>query len=53
MKGDVLNNEDLDFLRPCPNDTLPIYKLNKIIGRKLNIDIKKGDYLKKEDFQNV
>ena len=53
FKGDLVNQEDLEVLRPCPKDALPIYKLNNIIGMKLKNDIKKGDYLKNKDFKNV
>ena len=42
-KGSLLNYEDLDFLRPCPTDAIPPYDVNKLVGKKLNIDISEGE----------
>ena len=44
--GDIIYEDDLDFLRPCPEDALPPYELEKIINKKLKINVKAGDYLK-------
>ena len=44
--GTVLNAKHLEILRPCPEDGLPPYRLNEIIGRKLRHDIKAGDHLR-------
>ena len=44
--GDVIREDDLEFLRPCPKDALPPYELDKILGKRVTKDIKSGDYLK-------
>jgi sialic acid synthase SpsE len=46
MVGDIVSEEDLEFLRPCPEDALPPYELKKVIGKKLKENIKSGDYIK-------
>ncbi len=49
LKGDLIKYEDIEALRPCPSDAIPPSQINNIVNRKLNKDLKKGDYLKKED----
>ncbi len=44
--GDVIREDDLEFLRPCPKDALPPYELDKILGKRVTKDIKSGDYIK-------
>lgn len=44
--GDIIKESDLVFLRPCPNEALPPYELEKIIGKKIIEPIKSGDCLK-------
>ena len=44
--GDQIHENDIEFLRPCPEDALPPYELEKILNRELAEDIKSGDYLK-------
>ncbi len=46
-KNEIIKKEDLSVLRPCPIDALPIYDINKIIGKKSNKNFKKGEYIKK------
>jgi sialic acid synthase SpsE len=46
VAGDVIIEDDLEFLRPCPEGALPPYELEKILGKKLTEDIKSGDYIK-------
>ena len=48
-KGETLNEPDLIELRPCPEDSIPLSKINEIIGKRLKKAIKKGEYLKWED----
>jgi len=45
-KYHVLQEEDLIEVRPCPKDAIPPSK--NIIGKTLNIDLSKNDYLKYE-----
>ncbi len=44
--GDVIREDDLEFLRPCPKDALPPYELDKTLGKRVTKDIKSGDYIK-------
>jgi len=47
--GSIIKPEDISCLRPCPNDALPPYKLNEIIGKKLNKKKLMGDYISIND----
>jgi sialic acid synthase SpsE len=46
MVGDTICEDDLEFLRPCPKDALPPYKLKEILSKELSKDVKSGDYIK-------
>lgn len=48
-EGSIIKPEDISCLRPCPNDALPPYKLNEIIGKKLNKKKLMGDYISIND----
>tara|TARA_A200000113_G_scaffold221643_1_gene233835 strand:- start:440 stop:1510 length:1071 start_codon:yes stop_codon:yes gene_type:complete len=48
-KGDTLLEDDLTYLRPCPEDALPPYKKNSIIGKKILKNINDGDIIKESD----
>ena len=48
--GYTININDLSFLRPAPNDSIPPYDFDKIIGKKLKVKKTYGDYLKYDDF---
>jgi sialic acid synthase SpsE len=48
-KGHVLTKDDLFPLRPIPNDGLEPYKINEVIGKKINRDVESGDYVKQQD----
>jgi sialic acid synthase SpsE len=50
-EGDIVYEDDLVFLRPCPNDALPPYELENIINKKLKINVESGDYLKWTSFK--
>ena len=47
--GEIIKDDDLIELRPCPEDSIPLAESYKLIGKKLNKPIKKGDYLKWQD----
>ena len=49
IAGDIVCGDDLEFLRPCPKDSLPPYELNKILNKKLLVNIKRGDFIKWQD----
>lgn len=46
VMGDIINEDNLEFLRPCPNDAMPPYELGKILGKIVTKSIKSGDYIK-------
>ena len=41
--GTKISAEDLTVLRPCPEDALPPYKINDLIGRTTAREIESGD----------
>ena len=45
-KNQIIKKKDFDFLRPCPDDALPVYDFNQILNKKSKFSIKKGDYIK-------
>mgnify|MGYP001162585709 FL=1 len=47
-KNEILRKKDCEYLRPCPNDALPVYELDKILDKKIKFDIKKNEYIKKK-----
>jgi len=44
--GDRINEDDLEFLRPCPKDALPPYELKRVLNKELVENIKAGGYIK-------
>jgi sialic acid synthase SpsE len=48
-KGETLKADDIEFLRPCPDDAISPQDYDFVIGRCLMIDKVKGDYLSKLD----
>jgi sialic acid synthase SpsE len=48
-KGHVLSRNDLFPLRPISSDGLEPYRINEVIGKKINRDVLEGDYIKLED----
>lgn len=44
--GEVLTKEHLQCLRPCPDDAIEPYNLEKVIGSRVNDGISKGEYIK-------
>ncbi|MEO6923290.1 MAG: N-acetylneuraminate synthase family protein, partial [Bryocella sp.] len=47
--GSSLTAEHLTVLRPCPPDALPPYEMEKLLGKKLNRDMSKGEHLQWTD----
>jgi sialic acid synthase SpsE len=47
----VIHHDDLTVLRPCPEDALPPYRINDIVGKLVNRDIDKGDYIRLDDLK--
>lgn len=49
QQGTAMTRELLEILRPCPIDAIPPYKLKDVLGKKVNRDIKAGEYLSWKD----
>lgn len=47
--GNVIAKDDLFPLRPIPSDAIPPYDLNNTVGKVLNRDVRKDEYVKWED----
>ena len=48
-KNVEIKKEHLEFLRPCPENALPPYRLDEIIGKVLLLDKARGDCLYLDD----
>ena len=46
LEGKIICEDDLEVLRPCPEDAIPPYDLEKIIGKQIVEEVKSGQYLK-------
>jgi len=44
-----IRKEHLEFLRPCPENALPPYRLDEVLGKKLRFNKTKGDCLYLDD----
>jgi sialic acid synthase SpsE len=44
--GTVLSSEHLTLLRPCPEDGIPPYRLDELIGKRVMHDVCAGDHLR-------
>lgn len=49
--GEVLTDDHLTVLRPCPPDGLPPYEIKKLIGRKIRRNINAGEHLRWTDIE--
>lgn len=50
-KGHVLREEDLEALRPKPENSVEPWQMDMVVGKPLPRDFAKGDTLMQEDFQ--
>ena len=48
--GEILTRNDIEFQRPSPSDSLNINEIDKVINKKINKNLQKGDYLKLDYF---
>lgn len=48
-KGHIITEEDLDFLRPCPENSFHPYQWKELIGRTLNKDKLSKESILKDD----
>ena len=51
VQGAMLTRENISVLRPCPEDALPPYEINKVLGQLLRHSMKAGDYLRWNDIE--
>ena len=47
LKDDIINRDDVEF--KCPGNGLYVNQLDKIIGKKLNVDKYKSELIRYED----
>jgi len=47
--GTVLSDKDLVYLRPCPEDALPPYRKDELLGKSLTRDLPEGDCVRLSD----
>ena len=45
-KGHILINDDLENLRPCPDDAVAPYDIGNVTGKRVTRDICEGDYIR-------
>ena len=50
FKGEIISRDKIEFQRPCPRDAIKPNDFKKIFGKKINKNIKNGDYLKRSYF---
>ncbi len=51
-QGETINKEDLFPLRPIKADGIPPYEIDKLIGKKLKVDVNKDTHIRWEDIVN-
>lgn len=49
--GMIIQKQHLSVLRPCPQDGLPPYHIDELIGKEVCHDIKKGEHIKWMDIK--
>lgn len=47
--GAIITRDMLTVLRPCPQDGLPPYRLDEVVGRRVGHDMKAGEHLRWTD----
>ena len=50
-KGEIINKDDLIMLRPCPEDSIAPFEVEKILGLKLKNDLDSGNAIKWKDLK--
>jgi sialic acid synthase SpsE len=51
--GSVITKNCILPLRPCPPDGIPAHKAHNLFGKRIKIDIKKGDIIRWSDIASV
>ena len=52
IKGTVITEKNVTFLRPCPKNSLHPYQLKNLLGKKIKKNIQEGDIIKLKDVYN-
>ena len=50
-KGEIVHYDDLSVLRPCPQDAIPPYRIDEVLGKVINRNIDEGDYIRIDDLK--
>ena len=50
-KGEIIKEDNISFLRPCPENGIPPYEVDKIIGKNIKISMQSGQHLKWTDLE--
>jgi N-acetylneuraminate synthase len=50
-QGEIINKDDLIMLRPCPEDSIAPFEVEKILGLKLKSDLDSGTAIKWKDLK--
>lgn len=46
FEGTIICKDDIEVLRPCPENAIPPYELEKIIGKKIVEEVKSGECIR-------
>ena len=49
LTGSEVSHQDIVYLRPCPDDALPLFYSKMILNKKLKVNKNSGDYLRYGD----
>lgn len=52
-QGEMVKKEDLFPLRPIKSDGIPPYEVDRLVGKKLKVDVKKDTHIRWEDVENA
>ena len=50
-EGQLVTQDDLTVLRPCPDDGLPPYRMGELVGKIADRDIEPGDCVRLSDIR--
>ena len=51
ISGAILSSNDVDILRPCPENALEPWQLERYVGHRVTRNIKKGEHFRPSDFE--
>ena len=52
-KGEVIKKDDLEILRPAPEDSMPPYELENVVGNRLLVDKQAGDAILSTELEEL